>query len=453
MNLQALTSSLSKRIGPLRRVFYEAGFARDLLVLTSGSAIGQFVGLIAMPVLTRLYTPAEYGVMGVYMSVLGILAVVAMLRYEAAIPISETDADALNVLALSCSIVVVTSLACAGVVLFAAQPLTTLLRVPTLAPVAWLLPIGMLGYGLYRAFSLWAVRQQDFQTLASTKVTQGLGLVSTQLGLGFLRAGPAGLIVGQIVGHSAGIVALWRHVQRQRPDWPRSISFLGMRRAARRYDRFPKFSLGAAFLYSTSENLPLLFLGTVLSTTIAGWYTLVRQTLLYPMNLLYVSTGQVYYGEIAKLKLISPETMLAVFVRRVKQTGAIALAILVLLNLIAPWFVPLVFGKQWSGAVTCLQIVSPMALAGFIAGSTGSTLEALQRQDLYLAREALRMVMMLAALAIAYVLRSNWVLSLAVISAAEVVIYAFCLWLSWFAIRSYTQRLPVSGPNTLADST
>jgi O-antigen/teichoic acid export membrane protein len=421
------------------------------MVLTGGSVVGQIIGLLATPVLTRLYTPDEYGVMGVYVSVLGILTVVAMLRYEAAIPISDTEPEALNVLALACGLAVVTSLACACAVLVAAQPLTTLFRVPELAPVAWLLPIGMLGYSVYRAFSLWAVRQQDFRTLASTKVTQGMGLVSTQLGLGFLRAGPSGLIVGQIVGHSAGIAALGRRVQKQNPGWSRSISFGGLSQIAGRYSRFPKLSLWAALLYSTSNNLPLLFLGTVLSTTIAGWYTLVQQTLLYPLNLLYVNTGQVYYSEIARLKLVSPQTMQTVFVRRVKQAGSLALAVLVLINLIVPWFVPLVFGTQWSGAVTCLQIISPMVFAAFLGGSTGSTLEVLQRQDLHVAREALSMVMLIGALAIAYLLRANWVRCLAVISAAEVVIYAFSLWLSWFAIRSYTESLPVSGITTLVE--
>jgi O-antigen/teichoic acid export membrane protein len=417
-------------------------FARNLLILTSGSVVGQVIGVLATPVLTRLYTPDEYGVMGVYVSVLGIITVAAMLRYEAAIPISETGSDALTVLALSCGIAVVSSLACAALVLLAVRPITGLLRMPPLAGVAWLLPIGILGYSIYGAFSMWAVRGQEFQVLARTKVTQGIGLVATQLGLGLLGVGSAGLIIGQIVGHSTGITTLGRQVRKRHPEWSGIVSWEGMCAAARRYRRFPKFSLGAALVNSASYSLPLLFVGSVLGTTIAGWYTLVVSTLFYPINLLYVNVSQVYRGEIARLRYVNPGAMPAIFWRRTWQGGCIGLAILVPLNAVAPWLVPLLFGSQWSGAVTCLWIMSPAGFAALLEDSTDTTLETLERQDLYLTREIFMMAVTVLALAFAYLLRANWRLSLGVISAFRVVSYLFCLWLSWFAIRSYVRTLP-----------
>jgi O-antigen/teichoic acid export membrane protein len=121
------------------------------------------------------------------------------------------------------------------------------------------------------------------------------------------------------------------------------------------------------------------------------------------------------------------------------------LILILAINLVAPWFVPLVFGTRWSGAVTCLQIISPMVLMGFAAAPTGSTPEALQRQDLHLIREAFRSVIMVLALSIAYLLRAKWFAALGVISAAGVINYAFYLWISWFAIRSYIRKPPAFG--------
>jgi len=398
----------------------------------------------------RLYRPDQFGVLGMYGSVLAISSVVAMLRYESAIPISKTESEAVNVTALSCGIAVITSLLCVFLVVFLASPVTTLLKVPNLASVAWLIPVGILAVSVYRAFSLWAVRAQDYSTLAKTKVTQGIGLILAQVGLGLLRVGSAGLIIGQIVGQSAGTAALVGRVNKQNRHWSRTISVAGMRQVARRYSRFPKFSTGAALLDSLTGNLPLLFLGIVLGTTIAGWYTFLQQTLLYPLNLLTVNIAQVYYGEIVQIRQANPEAMLGVFVRRVRAMAAVGLALVVGVNLIAPWFVPLVFGKQWSGAVTSLQILSPVVLMGFIAGPTGSTPEALQRQDLHLVREGFRVTTTILALSIAYFLKTDWLLSLGLISAAGVVNYTFYLLISWYAIRSYTQNAHVAGLPTIS---
>ena len=68
-----------------------AGFARSTMTLASGTAIAQLLLVLAMPVLTRLYTPADYGALAVYSSTLTVLLVLASLRYEVAIPLPENE--------------------------------------------------------------------------------------------------------------------------------------------------------------------------------------------------------------------------------------------------------------------------------------------------------------------------------------------------------------------------
>ena len=46
------------------------GFVRSVLTLASGTAVAQLLLALAVPVLARLYTPAEYGVLAVYSSIL-----------------------------------------------------------------------------------------------------------------------------------------------------------------------------------------------------------------------------------------------------------------------------------------------------------------------------------------------------------------------------------------------
>jgi O-antigen/teichoic acid export membrane protein len=67
------------------RVLPKSRFARNVAVVSAGSAVGQGLLIVSAPVLTRLYTPADFGVLAVYVSILSILAVAATLRYEMAI--------------------------------------------------------------------------------------------------------------------------------------------------------------------------------------------------------------------------------------------------------------------------------------------------------------------------------------------------------------------------------
>src|SRR5256885_405341 len=76
-------------------------FARSVLTLASGTAAAQALLALSLPVLTRLYTPADYGALAVFSSTITVLLVLASLRFELAIPLPESDEDAASLLALS----------------------------------------------------------------------------------------------------------------------------------------------------------------------------------------------------------------------------------------------------------------------------------------------------------------------------------------------------------------
>src|SRR5512133_2862261 len=52
------------------------GFVRNVFVLMSGTTIAMVVPIVASPVLTRLYTPEDYGVFALYVSIISAAAVI-----------------------------------------------------------------------------------------------------------------------------------------------------------------------------------------------------------------------------------------------------------------------------------------------------------------------------------------------------------------------------------------
>jgi O-antigen/teichoic acid export membrane protein len=424
----------------------KASFARSVLVLSSGTVAGQILALLAMPIIARLYSPAEYGVLGSYTSVVAIVSAVAMLRYEAAIPGSESDADAANLLILAFIIAFCTSAVCALVLFFFATPLSVRLDIQSLAPFLWLVPIGMFVIALYQALSYWAIRKQDFPTLAKTKLVQSAGMTCVQIAFGILHFGPIGLIIGKVLGQSGGCEIIWRRAVGQNRSLFRSVSRVALFNVAFRYRDFPKFSAIAALLGAAYLNLPTLFFATVYGTTVVGWYTLVMGTLVVPISLMSISITQAYFGELAHLKRFTPEHMLSVSWRRLKQVSALGVVMIVSLNIIAPFLIPIAFGTQWTGAVMILQILSPMILVGFIVGPFGCTVDVLRRQDLLLLRETVRLLIIMVALTGAFLSKANWMVAMGLYSVAGVISYLFYAWISWLAARSHaTMPSPVTG--------
>ena len=75
-----------------------------------GAGAGQLSLLLATPILTRLYSPETFGLAASFISIVGLLSVVAGLRFEQAIPIPDSDEEARSLAQLSIALVAVTAL-------------------------------------------------------------------------------------------------------------------------------------------------------------------------------------------------------------------------------------------------------------------------------------------------------------------------------------------------------
>ncbi len=179
-------------------------FGRRVVTLASGTAAAQLLLALAVPLLARLYTPADYGALAVYASTLAVLVVVASLRYETAIPLADDDEIAGSLLALAFVLLAVTAAIVSLLVWLAGDAFVAAVRVPALRPYRWLIPVGFLATGTYQALSYWAIRRGEFARLARARLGQGTGQVVTQVALGFARTGAPGLLIGDVVAPAAG---------------------------------------------------------------------------------------------------------------------------------------------------------------------------------------------------------------------------------------------------------
>ena len=144
----------------VKRFLPESAFAKNVSVLVGGTALGQVITVLASPLLTRIYTPDDFGTLAVFASFLSIAAVIASLRYELAIPLPEDDKTAANVLALSLSIVVGNSLLAGILVWLFGGKVVNVINAPQLRPYLWLLPLGIFGVGTYQVLNYWAIRKK-----------------------------------------------------------------------------------------------------------------------------------------------------------------------------------------------------------------------------------------------------------------------------------------------------
>lgn len=350
---------------------FKGRYIRNIGVLVGGTAFSQLIAILALPFLTRLYTPEDFGVLAVYTSILSIISVVACLRFEIAIPLPKKEKDAIALLFLAIiSVIAVTLLTILGVSLFSDQILQA--TDYKLSGFLWFIPIGVFFAGIYSALQYWATRKKAFPLIAKTRMTQAISGNGTQLTFGFLNFGAIGLLLGQLLNVGAGIWGLLRYILKNHLQLLRAIKMRRLKAVAKRYDRFPKYSTWEAFANAGAIQIPIILIAYYAIDAEAGFIMLAMRLLSAPMGLIGGAVSQVYLAEGANhfhngtLKQFTYKT-----IWNLAKVGSLPL---LFAAITAPILIPFIFGEAWARAGTLISWMAPWFFMQFISSPVSMVL-------------------------------------------------------------------------------
>ena len=374
--------------GSLFRHFKTKGsFGRSVALLTGGTAIGQLIMVVATPILTRLYTPEEFGILASFSAVLGMLSGAAALRYELAIPLPEKECDAVALVILALAVALALSFIVSLLIWGTGSSFLEWAGLTSLFPYMWFLPVGMFFACTYQIFNYWAIRQRAYGAIGKTRLSQATGNVLTQGVAGIVGWGPIGLVLGNLVGRMLGIVTLARGF-RKAVSQREGIDIFAV---AQRYIRFPMYSSVATTLNIAGAQLPVLLITIYFGTEAAGWLLLSQRIMGVPMSLIGHSAGQVFTGEAATLSRVDPAGFYQLFLRVSRHLFMLGCPVLLLIGLVAPLFFGKLLGPGWEMSGSITLVLSPMYIAQFIVSPISQTLTILERQDLQLYSDIIRL--------------------------------------------------------------
>ena len=84
----------------LNKLKPKSEFSKNVLTLMTGTTIAQAIPIAISPILTRIYTPEDFGVLALFVAITTIFGTIANARYELAIMLPKKDEDAINIFAL-----------------------------------------------------------------------------------------------------------------------------------------------------------------------------------------------------------------------------------------------------------------------------------------------------------------------------------------------------------------
>lgn len=367
---------------------------RALLALVSGTAGAQAVTLVSTPILVRLYGMERWGEFGAFSALYLTLLTVSALRFDQAVPVARSDAEARAVLALA-QLSAFGLAALAWIACLAFGPaLASATQVRALRDQPWLMSAALAGGGLYVAFSAWHLRRGTFGVVASTTFTQSLAMASVQLAGWFVEAARSfALPLGLAVGRSAGFLNLWRcYLRDVRAGLGDRAS---LRSACSGFGRFALFGVPSALANAAGLQAPTVLLSALFGAAAAGQFYTSMRVLGLPMVFLGAAVSQVYLSEFGRLMREEPSRLHGFFRGAVRRL-LLAAPALALLGGAAPLWFPWVFGPEAGKAGWWSLWLTPSLCLGLVCSPVSSTANSLGRQDLQLIMDLARLALTVA---------------------------------------------------------
>lgn len=417
---------------------------KSTLTVLRGTVVAQVLGFLALPLLTRLFTPEAFGQLQLYQASMSLLLVVAAMRFEIALLSAEDGREVASTLHL-CMITNVLVTLCVVIVCLTLWFVPGLLSDTTQSVLVWL-PLGVLLGGTVQTLGYLALRQKAFAAGANAKVAQAGGYVATSVGFGMIAPLQVGLVVGDLCGRLVSILTLIAH--RGLFD----VACFSMSRtrdllqAARRFREFPLVSVPGGLINTAGGAMTALLMYGAFDASVAGQYGLVERSLMLPVGMVAVAVSQVFTANLSAGMRDGSTDALALYRGVVRRMFVLGIGPAILVGVFSPFAFGLVFGSKWIMAGEFARLMAPLVLVSLITGAVNMALMILGWQKVQLGWELARLLATSLAwwCVVRYGLPAETAIGLHVlVSVGMNLLY---LWLADHMLRHHL-TLPSSGAN------
>ncbi|HHX8572720.1 oligosaccharide flippase family protein [Vibrio sp. Vb2354] len=355
-------------------------FTRHVLTLFSGTLVAQLLPIAITPILTRIYSPEEFGLMAVFLAITMTFGSVACGRYEIAILKPKKDSEAYQLASLC---ILVSTIFCLFLFLilslFNIQVVESL-KLKGIGLYLYFIPLVVWLMSIFNVFNYLCTRQKKYGVISKSKVLKSLALSISQIALGYTAVVSNGLLSGVIISHFFGNIKMLRSVK---VTELLTFDYLKVKNLAKRYHDFPKYSLPAILANNLSNNLVTLVLPTIYGIATVGYYSLANRLLGLPTTLIGNSVGQVLYQK--SVETIDKEGDLNELLKfAIKRLLFLSVVIFFpLYFIIEPLFV-FIFGNGWEVAGKICKLLIPMYAFRLIGMSISLVNSACDKQKISL---------------------------------------------------------------------
>jgi O-antigen/teichoic acid export membrane protein len=419
---------------------FRGEFLKNVATLISGATFVQIVAILIYLILSRIYTPEDFGVFGLYLSIVSITGIISTGKYEMAIMLPKQDKDAMNLLKLIGLISVTFSVFLLFPVIFLNGFISKILGNKDISVWLYFIPLSTLLVGLFQGLKVYSNRFKEYRIITAANVGQSLTNSAGKLAIGPVFPGPAGLVTGSILGELAGAaIFLGRFLKRKKGEfglmeWKRIASL------SKEYNLFPRFNMIQSVINNFSGSLPIFVFSSYFSPAITGLFTMGYSIIYRPVNM----AASAFYQVLAQ-RIIEKNNQGVRLYPDIKKFLYGLLKLVTIPFLLVALFAPAIFrvalGEEWEEAGRYTQIIIPWFFTTCLAMPLSFIPDMFRRQKKAMILDLIKFVLRGISMVIGVVNNDVYLGLMLFSTTSSIMIMYSLLWYISLVRRSDKQRI------------
>ncbi len=334
----------------------DSTFAKSVLNLMSGTIVAQLIPILLTPILSRLYSPEDFGIYSLFTSICSILLVIATGSLELAIMLPKEDKEAIQIMNLSGLLSVSVSLVFGLCLLFIGDYIVKLLTIEVLGPIVYIIPIYLIISSLTTLLRYYNNRKQRFSNIRNVTIMESAVRGGVNVGIGISFPTHTGLVWGQFVASLTCIYWWIKHDFKLIKQVLFSTTISNYQILIRRYIKNLSLGMPGGLLNIMSTNLPVFLLNYYYTSNIVGQYTMSQRLVALPITFIMAAFVNAFRQKASDI-YNTTGNIRPFLIKYTKYLFFISIIPFTVLLLLSPFIFVLILGEEWSEAGTISGIL------------------------------------------------------------------------------------------------
>jgi len=333
----------------------------------------RFLQILMLIVLARLLSPRQFGLVGIALLSLSATRRFSQIGLNSAL-IQHEDENVDTYLDTTWCLEMARGAVIFGALFLLAPVIAGLFDEPSATPLIRVIGVGPLLYGLRNPGVIYFRKDLEFHKQFVYKVSGGF--VQFLVGVGYALVSPTvWALVFAYISADVFRFGLSYFIHDYRP-WPSfDVS------AAKELIDYGKWITASSILYFLYQQGDDAFVGWFISATALGFYQYAYRLADTPSSEVSEIIASVSFPAYSKLQ-DSPAELREALLATTRVTGFVTIPMALGIALVAPSFVPVVLGDEWTRMIRPMQLLALYGLFHSITRNFGSVFKALDRPDI-----------------------------------------------------------------------